>query len=325
MCPGGGRASEERRRTGRHRPTGRRGRADGQGGRRGSRSPPSFCTDGTCSTSGDTTGCCCRSGPQTGHRAGRHHRGRAPIHALADRGLALENRGHRLPVGRRRDLDRPHGTGLQYRNLSSPIVGLRLVTGDGEVLEARRARTLTCSTPHRVGVGALGILSQVTLQCVPAFNLHAVEEAARIETCSNSWDELVEGNDHFEFLGPGTRWALTKRNRRTNEPARPRPPWASVPQRRAHHNVGFDLSAALGERRPVSSHVWPSPPQHGPPEYVDPSYKVFASKRCVRFYEMEYAVPREAFPVSAFAGVRRARRPTRRAGRLSGRMPVRRR
>ena len=35
-------------------------------------------------------------------------------------------------------------------------------------------------------------------------------------------------------------------------------------------------------------------PSSGRVEYCDSSYKVFASKRIVRFYEMEYAIPREA-------------------------------
>ncbi len=78
-----------------------------------------------------------------------------PLHRLSDeldaRGLALENMG---------DIDRQsvagatqtatHGTGLRFRNLSSQIVGLRLVTGDGSVVEATApsgARAPTCSPP----------------------------------------------------------------------------------------------------------------------------------------------------------------------------------
>ncbi|HKX70698.1 MAG TPA: FAD-binding protein, partial [Acidimicrobiales bacterium] len=63
-----------------------------------------------------------------------------PLHRLSDeldaRGLALENMG---------DIDRQsisgatqtatHGTGLRFRNLSAQIVGMRLVTADGSVLE----------------------------------------------------------------------------------------------------------------------------------------------------------------------------------------------
>jgi L-gulonolactone oxidase len=44
-------------------------------------------------------------------------------------------------------------------------------------------------------------------------------------------------------------------------------------------------------------------PSAGRQDYVERSDRVFASPRLVRFLEMEYAVPREAFP-SAFAAVR---------------------
>ena len=33
------------------------------------------------------------------------------------------------------------------------------------------------------------------------------------------WEDEIAGNDHFEFFWvPRTRWALTKRNQRTDEP-----------------------------------------------------------------------------------------------------------
>ena len=55
-----------------------------------------------------------------------------------------------------------HGTGLQFGNLSSRIVGLRIVAGDGSVVEATPERNADVLDVARVGVGALGILSVVT-------------------------------------------------------------------------------------------------------------------------------------------------------------------
>jgi L-gulonolactone oxidase len=151
-----------------------------------------------------------------------------PLHRLSDeldtRGLALENLG---------DIDRQsiagatqtatHGTGLRYRNLSSQIVGLRLVTADGSVLDCSPTEKADVFDAVRVGLGALGLVSTVTLQSVPAFRLHAIEEPVPVDDVLAHLDDLVAHNDHFEFYWvPHTRWALTKRNWRTDEPARPR-------------------------------------------------------------------------------------------------------
>jgi L-gulonolactone oxidase len=189
--------------------------------------------------------------------------------------------------------------------MSSAIIGMRLIAGDGSVIACSADREPDVLAAARVGVGALGIVSEVTLQCLPAFNLHAVEEPARIDDVLEQLDDLVEGNDHYEmFWVPGTRWALTKRNRRTDEAVRPRSRWKAFRNDALIDNVGFGAVQRIGVRRPdLIPGLAKRLPSTGRQEYVDRSDLVFASRRWVRFVEMEYAVPREAFR-SAFAGVR---------------------
>ena len=50
-----------------------------------------------------------------------------------------------------------------------------------------------------LGLGALGILVEVTLQCVPAFVLHAVERPEPLGEVLDALDERVAAADHFEF------------------------------------------------------------------------------------------------------------------------------
>ena len=226
-----------------------------------------------------------------------------PLHRLSDeldrRGLALENMG---------DIDRQsvsgatqtatHGTGLRYRNLSSQIVGLRLVTGDGTVLDATPDENADVFASARAGLGALGLVSTVTLQCVPAFRLHAVEEPVPVDEVLANLDDLVADNDHYEFYWvPHTRWALTKRNTRTDEPSRPRPRLREWVDDIALGNYAFGLLCRLGRWRPDAiPRLAKIIPSTGKLDYVDRSDKVFTSPRKVHFYEMEYAVPREALP-----------------------------
>ena len=227
-----------------------------------------------------------------------------PLHRLSDeldaRGLALQNMG---------DIDRQtiagatqtatHGTGLRFGNLSSQIVGLRLVAADGTVLDCSADFEPEVFESARVGLGALGVLSTVTLQCEPAFRLHAVEEPQRVDDVLARLDELVEDNDHFEFFWvPHTGWALTKRNRRTtNEVALPRPKVKAWVDDVLVTNVLFGAACRVGRWRPsLVPRLARMIPSTGRVEYSDRSDRVFTSPRHVRFLEMEYAIPREAVP-----------------------------
>ncbi|NDH48427.1 MAG: hypothetical protein EBX99_11455 [Acidimicrobiia bacterium] len=148
----------------------------------------------------------------------------------------------------------------------------------------------------RVGVGALGIVSQVTLRVVPSFRLKAVEGAQRLDDLIEQLDHHVDGNDHFEFFWiPHTKWALTKRNNRTDDPV-------SIPSRFKHwyaktfmENYAFGAVCRLGRARPsLIPRLATALPSTGQSTIVDESHRIFASQRIVKFVEMEYAIPREA-------------------------------
>ena len=94
---------------------------------------------------------------------------------LAKRGLALPNLGdiaYQSIAGA--TATATHGTGAGHGNIATRIVGIELVTGDGTIRRADEANDPELLRVARVGVGALGILTEVTIRCVPAFNLHAV-------------------------------------------------------------------------------------------------------------------------------------------------------
>ena len=64
-----------------------------------------------------------------------------------------------------------HGTGGKLHGISKAVVAVQLVTAAGEVLEIDENHPWFGAS--RVTLGALGIITEVTLQCVPAFLLHA--------------------------------------------------------------------------------------------------------------------------------------------------------
>ena len=216
---------------------------------------------------------------------------------LWDMGLALPNLGdiaYQSVAGA--VSTSTHGTGLRLGGLATQIAGLRVVTGDGSVLSCSAAEDPDLFSAARVGLGAIGMLSTVTLQTVPAFNLQAVEEPMRMDSVLRDIDRHVEDNDHFEFYWvPHTGWALTKRNNRTDEPVGGRGRVREFIDRTMLENVAFGAVCRVGRWRPsLIPRLSKALPSTGRTEYVNRSYRVFTSPRLVHFYEMEYSIPRVA-------------------------------
>ena len=66
-----------------------------------------------------------------------------------------------------------HGTGAGLGGIATQVTGLELVLADGSVVSCSADEKPDLFSAARVSVGALGVLSSVTLQCVPAFTLAA--------------------------------------------------------------------------------------------------------------------------------------------------------
>lgn len=217
--------------------------------------------------------------------------------ALDARGLAIANLG---------DIDvqtisgalatATHGTGRARNCIAAGVVGLRLITGDGSVLECTEDEHPDLLRVARVGLGALGVVSTVTLQCVPAFKLHAVEQPMRLDKVLDGLDEHVGANDFFEFYWvPHTRWALTKANNVTDGPLDPMPRFKHWYSKSFMENTAFGAVCRLGRAKPsLIPRLATALPGSGRVEFTDQSWKVFSSVRRVRFKEMEYAIPQEA-------------------------------
>lgn len=216
---------------------------------------------------------------------------------LAQRGLALPNLGD---IGYQTISGAistsTHGTGAALGGLATQLAGFDLVTADGSVATCSSSEEAEAFAAGRVGLGALGILSTVTLQCVDAFHLRAQEGPMRMDDVVDGLDELVDGNDHFEFYWvPHTHWALTKRNNRTDAPIGGRSRWREFYERVVLENIAFGAACRAGRFRPEwIPRLARLVPGSGQTEYVERSDRVFTSPRFVHFYEMEYSIPRAA-------------------------------
>ncbi|MFZ1757225.1 MAG: D-arabinono-1,4-lactone oxidase [Caldilineaceae bacterium] len=193
------------------------------------------------------------------------------LHALGEplraAGLALENMG---------DIDRQsvagatatgtHGTGPTLGNLSSQVVGLRLVTAAGQTLDINGTDQPALFSAAQVSLGSLGVITQATLRCLPVYRLHERTWAEPFADCMARLDERIAATRHFEFFWvPGEDVAACK----------------ALQPVESESGQASENPPALSER--LRRYIGP--------ERVDWSYRIFPSERNNRFVEMEFAVP----------------------------------
>ena len=116
-----------------------------------------------------------------------------------------------------------HGTGARLRNISAQVEAIELVLADGSVRELGAATEPELLRAARVGVGALGVISAVTLRCVPAFTLRPGRRAAarsrRCSTPSTSAPTPTTTSSSSSSPTPTRRWSSSA----TAPTAPPRP------------------------------------------------------------------------------------------------------
>lgn len=215
-------------------------------------------------------------------------------------GLALPNLGDVDPQSLAGAVSTgTHGTGAKLHGIAATVIGVQLVTAEGNVVEIDESHPWFGAA--RISLGALGIVTELTLQCVPTFLLRAREEPVPLPEVLDRLPELLESHDHTEFYWfPHTEKALLKRNDRV-------PPGTErEPVGRIRHlvddellsNGAFELVNRVAARRPSwipRFNQW-SGSALSAREYIDRSYEVFVSPRRVRFRESEFAMPRAALP-----------------------------
>ncbi|MCF8602636.1 FAD-binding protein [Gordonia sp. HY442] len=209
-------------------------------------------------------------------------------------GLAMENLG---------DIDRQtiagavstgtHGTGGRFGGISTQICGVQLVDGTGTI------RDIGPDDPDlkaaALGLGALGVLTEVTLQCVDAFAVRAVEGPADADEVFAGFADRVAEFDHYEFYWfPHTSRTLTKSNTRlpADTPADGPSPLRRYIDDELLANRTLGALSAVGSRIPrivptINHMVGRAVSAR---TYTDRSDKIFVSDRGVRFREMEYAI-----------------------------------
>lgn len=119
---------------------------------------------------------------------------------LGTRGLALENIGSidAQSLGGAISTS-THGSGVKFQTMSTKVLWMELVLANGSLLNVTKEDGDLYLVSLN-GIGLLGIITTIRLQCVREFNVHRHEISVPIDHVINNWSDYVERYDHFTYF-----------------------------------------------------------------------------------------------------------------------------
>lgn len=190
-----------------------------------------------------------------------------------------------------------HGTGMEFGNLSSEMVGFRLLTAAGAFLDCSSEEHPDIFAAGRISLGALGIITQITFNIIPAYKLEYTSKAGLFEETMPQIASYNQENRNFEYYYfPYSETLQLKISNVTDKPVKHNPVLAYLNDVVMENGV-FGLVTKIGSifpslKKVISRSIAKSFPRGTTVHY---SHKVYATVRQVRFKEMEYNIPLEHF------------------------------
>lgn len=143
-----------------------------------------------------------------------------------------------------------HGSAPRLGNLASLVTRLRMVLPDGEVVQVDGDRTPELFQAARVGLGALGVITQVTFRCVPAFHLEEESYPLSFDEALRALPELLDREEFVKLWWlPYTDQVQVFCYRRTQQDSTFRPIRRWLDER-VLNGVVFSAVLRVGEAKP---------------------------------------------------------------------------
>lgn len=184
-----------------------------------------------------------------------------------------------------------HGTGAGIGAMPTFVKAIEFVDAGGEIIQCSETENRDIFEAARVSLGALGIMTRVTLQNVAPYRLKRQAVWRDFDEILQIADSLADSHRNFEFYYlPFTGMGFTDVHDFTDEPV------SSTEKLDGNEGVN-DLKAVRDLLED-----WPRVREFILGNYlktldsevtIESSWKNYASERNVRFNEMEYHLPRE--------------------------------
>ena len=185
-----------------------------------------------------------------------------------------------------------HGTGRSFPALHGNIIGLRLATPRRGIVDCDAERDADVFQAAKVGLGAFGVVTQVTLQNRRLARVVKRVEGHPVEEVMEAWPELLGAHRNVEFFVlPFTGMAAVITVDETDRPIQPRGPDRDTEVLMDLKRLRDWTSFVPSLRRFLARTALDA---QAPEEAIDEGWKLLSNERPVRFNEMEYHVPLEA-------------------------------
>ncbi|RWS07212.1 L-gulonolactone oxidase-like protein [Dinothrombium tinctorium] len=93
-----------------------------------------------------------------------------------------------------------HGSGANFNVISYYVNDLEMITASGDIIKCSRNDKIDIFLSALCGLGALGIIINVTLRCEPAFLLHQHIYPSTLDEVLEDLNDHTQSSDHFRFL-----------------------------------------------------------------------------------------------------------------------------
>ncbi|KAG9062643.1 hypothetical protein KI688_004947 [Linnemannia hyalina] len=187
-----------------------------------------------------------------------------------------------------------HGTGAEYPSMCASVLELTLITATGETISCSKTEKADIFNAAACSLGALGIITQMTLQCERAFRLENKQEPAKLNDVLNNLDNIIHSAEHVRLWWyPHTDNVVVWRaNRTTKEISLPVLSWRSSKWFAVHVYEGLLYVCRFIPRLiPTLSRFMFWATQSKPIERVDDSVKVFNFDCLFSQYVNEWSIP----------------------------------
>jgi FAD-linked oxidoreductase len=185
-----------------------------------------------------------------------------------------------------------HGSGVHSPALHAQVTAFRIATPALGLIDCSAGERPEVFAAARVGLGAFGVLTQVTLQNVPALRLLKRVSLRPTEEVLADWPRLREAHRNAEFFAlPFTGMSAVVTHDETTQlagaVAKPQDADVLMDLKWLRDWTGF----STGLRRRLAQAAMAG---LKPEESVEEAWKLLSNERDIRFNEMEYHLPREA-------------------------------
>lgn len=218
---------------------------------------------------------------------------------LHKEGLAMENMG---------DIDAQsiagtistgtHGTGTAFGTISTQVIAIKFINGKGEIISCSNQNNPELFKAIQVSLGALGIITEITIQCIPSYKLLIDNKKEKLADVLETLEHRKAIHRNFEYYWiPHTDTAWTKTTNIIEEGEPERDTFLNKMSELIVENYLFLGFCELAKVIPSFNKTVAKITANSVPTMskINYSHKVYATTRIVKFTEMEYNIPQESF------------------------------